>query len=929
MKNSSKTKLVVLLLTMGLLASCNPSTPTSDSGKTTDTSVNPSETTSEGTSTTSETTSEGTSDTSVETTSEETTSEETTSEETTSEETTSEETTSEETTSEETTSETTSEAGVTLAEVVGQLLLKAPAKRGKLLVDGFVEWEYLGPTIAMNTYLGNYAQYGANLYFETEQGGFVYTRAAGETEFVFDEFMEGEGHGVYDYMIYSPFDFVDEDLAVFITETSETDDAFVVSFDLGATNPYVTFYLKVFANLLGIGNFASEITEVNLTLYKDATAFDINAKVNHEGSVYDFKSSVTEFGTHTNEDIENFVKNLPPYEPPTVPEGFTTAVAKLVNDAKTGIALVEVANWSTIEYVGNYTIFEDVFGLQSPYKHLVFNHEGTGYEYYDEGTGYELYKSREGGYTYDNFYTLFDIINDEFLTGAVFASETDTAYEGALNLNAFSYAGKAFSVLTGYGASYSASAVSFAMAKDGTGIVFTVTMGSYTEIVTVSQLGTFKDERIAGIIDGILNPQIDPSIPEGYLTAIKKIADDSAAHNGLLEVEGVGSVEYLGDLVMLRTNTVTGVSELDFNYEGKGYVYLNEGEGFAFAESVNYEFTYDNFYSLFDIINSNLPSAATFVEEDDDSYNGTLTISKLGRYAADAFADLAGLDVHDYSASAASFELAKDGTEITITATIGEDDYVFTVSNLGTFEDDDVLLLIEELINTPLEALTEWPEDLAEILGEDLLAQIPMFPNTVTVEAYRLSEGVELMLGLLPDADPEEAVEAYVELLAGFTPVENTHYYGGDYAYVAPSGEFELVPYYDDWYECVCIDIYFLEPEEAITEFPIDLIKEVTEYDGELPTLEGAFLYEVYDEEELDYGIITLLVYFETEAEATAAIETFLTSLQEDYGFTYGEELVYGEFPGCQNEDFFDVCYFGGEEGEDCYVVMLGFFYEL
>lgn len=904
MKNSSKTKLVVLLLTMGLLASCNPSTPTSDSGKTTDPSVNPSETTSEDTSTTSETTSEGTSDTS-------------------------DETTSEETTSEDTSSETTSEAGVTLAEVVGQLLLKAPTKRGKLLVDDFVEWEYLGPTIAMNTYLGDYAQYGANLYFETEQGGFAYVRGEGETEFVFDEFMEGEGHGVYDYMIYSPFDFVDEDLAGLITETSETDDAFVVSFDLGETNPYVEFYLAAFASVLGIGDFASEITEVNLILYKDATAFDVNAKVNHEGTDYNFEASVTEFGTHTNEDIENFVKYLPPYEPPVAPEGFTTAVAKLVNDAATGIGLVEVANWSTIEYVGNYTIFEDVFGAQSPYKHLVFNNEGTGYNYYDEGTGYELYNSREGGYTYDNFYTLFDIINNEFLTGAIFASETDTAYTGDLKLSAFSYAATAFSVLTGYGSSYSASAVSFELAKDGTGIVFTVTMGTYTEIVTVSQLGSFKDDSIAGIIDGILNPPVDPSIPEGYLTAIKKIADDSAAHNGLLEIEGVGSVEYLGDLVMLTTNNVTGVSVLDFNYEGKGYVYVNEGEGFAFDESVNYEFTYDSFYSIFDIINSNLPSAATFVEEDDDSYNGTITLSKLSKYAATAFASLAGLDYYTYSASAASFELAKDGTEITITATIGEDDYVFTVSNLGTFEDDDVLSLIEELINTPIEALTEWPEDLAEILGEDILAQIPMFPNTATAKAYTLSDGVELMLGLLPDANPEETVEAYVELLAGFTPVENTHYYGGDYAYVAPNGEFELVPYYDGWYECICIDIYFLDAGEEITEFPIDLIKEVTAYDGELPTLEGAFLYEIAYEEELEYGIITLFVYFETEAEATAAIEDFFASLQEDYGFTYGETQVYDEFPGCQDAENFSVCFFGGEEGEDCYVAMLGFFYEI
>lgn len=623
MKNSSKTKLVVLLLTMGLLASCNPSTPTSDSGKTTDPSVNPSETTSEDTSTTSETTSEGTSDTSVETTSEEITSEETTSEETTSEEATSEETASEETTSEETTSEDTSsettsettseEEGVTLAEVVSGLLENAAAKRAKLVIEGFVTWEYLGPTIA----LADYEDYADDLFFETEQGTFYYVEND-QGEFELEEFDDVEGHGVYEYMIYSPYDFIDATFADLLTETSETDDTFVVSFDL--TNEDATFYKQVFAALAGIGSYYSYVTNVELILNKDATAFDINVTA----ATQLFSASVTEFGTHTNEEIENFVKNLPPYEPPVIPEApeeFTNAIETLVEASESHQALVEVPNWADTEYLGDFKMY--ILNYYYEYEEVRFNNEGTGYTYrdYGEGDGFELTGTpQDGGYSYASTYSVFDILNDELLEGAIYMEEDENAYYGFLDLDAFSYAASSFGVITGWGYDTPATEVEFEFAKDGSEITFNAKVGSSSETVIISEVGTLVDTGVDAIIDGIINAPVEPEeeLTEWPAAVVTKLGESIANalpifpgaisasaydYQGALEIgitvaEGTNVDEAVEAYCGILAETFTGIE----NTHGFGgdTSYLSADESFEVVPYIENDFIYIHIFKIGD-----------------------------------------------------------------------------------------------------------------------------------------------------------------------------------------------------------------------------------------------------------------------------------------------------------------------------------------
>ena len=411
--------------------------------------------------------------------------------------------------SEESSEESSEPEEITLEGLLEEVALRALEKRCVVLIPEYAQAECLGPNIYFKEYLGEYASYGQTLMFVNEQGYFYYSRANDEEEFLMDkdEIDLDPTIDIYAEVVYSVYDTVNDDFADLLTLNEEKEDSFLL--DIDATDDSTKGFL---ATLLGYSySDGSAVTEAQVEISKDAS--ELTFTVTIDGT--EESTFVTEFGTHINVELEEFVASVPEYVPPVVPEGFNTAIAKIEEDGANGVGKVVASTGVTYELLSNGIYYKS---YSNGAKQIIFNHDGYGYNYADQGSGYAAVSDPvSGGYNILNsFYTLADLFDGSFADATSFEEETENAYVGTISIDDLgSYALPALASLGGYNtnaASY-IDGLAFSMAKDGTSINITVTLSQadieYT--LAITNLGNFSDAvveaAVAGIIENMNQPE--------------------------------------------------------------------------------------------------------------------------------------------------------------------------------------------------------------------------------------------------------------------------------------------------------------------------------------------------------------------------------------------------------------------------------------
>ncbi len=194
--------------------------------------------------------------------------------------------------------------GPTLDETLALLAQKAATKKAKITIPEYREVEYLGPTVAVYTYLGAYSSNGTVYYFVNEQGYFCYQYANDTLNLV--QFELDPTIDLYADVLYSPYDVINGSFAQSVTLVEETESAFVVDIAL------VNDTKAAIASVLGYNasNY-SKVTAAQATIAKDASAItlDVTYDGNSEPAV------IENFGTHEDADALAFIAAIPPYEP--------------------------------------------------------------------------------------------------------------------------------------------------------------------------------------------------------------------------------------------------------------------------------------------------------------------------------------------------------------------------------------------------------------------------------------------------------------------------------------------------------------------------------------------------------------------------------------------------------------------------------------
>ena len=410
---------------------------------------------------------------------------------------------------------------VTLDDVLAEVEALADEKRCVTNIPDYLITECLGPNIAFRKYLGDYASHGQQLMFVNEQGYFLYVRADDTEEFELNtsEIELDPTIDLYYDVIYSVYDLVDDDFSDLVTLNEETEDSFIVDIDVSGDDT------KGFlAALIGYGYGGySNVSVATVEIAKDASTLTFT--VTYAGTAEN--AFITEFGTHTNEDIEEFVANVPEYVPPVVPEGFLTAIAKVESDGSQGVGKVVSNNGAIYELLSNGTLYKAYINGT---KQVVFNYDGYGYNYADQGEGYAAVEDpKAGGYNILNsFYTLADLFDGYFASAAIFEEETADAYKGTFTINSLGYyAVNALASLGGYNTSAGAyiDGLSFTMPKDGSAMTLTVELSQYDieYELAITDLGNLTDQAVDAIVAGIienLTPPEPASWPSETITSL-------------------------------------------------------------------------------------------------------------------------------------------------------------------------------------------------------------------------------------------------------------------------------------------------------------------------------------------------------------------------------------------------------------------------
>ena len=395
---------------------------------------------------------------------------------------------------------------ITLEGLLDEIALRALEKRCITLIPDYFCVECLGPNIYFKKYLGDAAYIGQSLFFVNEQGFFFYERANDEAEFVMNK-MEIEldpDIDIYAEKVCSIYDVVNDDFADLVTLNEEKENSFLLDIDVSDDN------LKTYLAVLAGHNetWFDGVSEATVEINKDASELTFNITIFQNVTTF----IVTEFGAHTNREIEEFVANVPVYVPPVVPSRFYSAIAKIEQDGSNGVGRVVASNGSVYEYLTNGIYYR----VTPTSKQIIFNHDGYGYHYVDNGSGFEPNADpKAGGYNINSsFYTLEDLFDGNFADAVAFEKETKNNYIGTiskyslgewapgllLNLGGYN------SLLTSY-----LSELSFSMSKDGSAINITVKLNQddieYT--LEISSLGDCYDHDLDLLVADIIESMSD------------------------------------------------------------------------------------------------------------------------------------------------------------------------------------------------------------------------------------------------------------------------------------------------------------------------------------------------------------------------------------------------------------------------------------
>ena len=201
-------------------------------------------------------------------------------------------------------SSSSQQQGPTLDETLALLAQKAASKKAKVTIPEYREVEYLGPSVAVYTYLGAYASNGTVYYFVNEQGYFCYQYANDALNLI--SFELDPTTDLYADVLYSPYDLFNDCFAQSVTLVEETENAFVVDVAL------VNDTKAALASVLGYNasSYAS-VTAAQATIDKDASAITLDVTFNGTSE----PAIIESFGTFEDADALAFIAAIPPYEP--------------------------------------------------------------------------------------------------------------------------------------------------------------------------------------------------------------------------------------------------------------------------------------------------------------------------------------------------------------------------------------------------------------------------------------------------------------------------------------------------------------------------------------------------------------------------------------------------------------------------------------
>lgn len=461
--------------------------------------------------------------------------------------------------SSESESESSEPEELTLEEVLEELQTNALLKRSFVHIPEYLNTECLGPNIFYRAYLDAYASNGQVLEFVNDQGYFLYERANENEEFALDvsSIELDPTIDIYADIRYSVYDVINDDFSNLVTLNEEKEDSFVVDLDVSDD---VT--REGIAALLGYGpSYYDDVGATTVEISKDANT--ITFEVVFDGIPEN--AYVTEFGTHTNAEIEEFVANVPEYIPPVVPDGFLDAIAKIENDGAQGVGKVVSSNGALYELLANGVLYKEYINGS---KQVIFNYDGFGYNYGDQGTGYApVDDPKAGGYNILNsFYTLADLFDGYFADAVLFEEETADAYKGTITKNNLGFYGSsALASLGGYNTSLGGyiDGLAFTMPKDGTAIDITVTASQYDIEYTLSitDLGTLTDQAVDAIVAGIIENLTPPEPASWPSETIASLLAEAGYTDSL--------PEYTGEFTAVDAYTFYGTIYVDITCDDK------------------------------------------------------------------------------------------------------------------------------------------------------------------------------------------------------------------------------------------------------------------------------------------------------------------------------------------------------------------------
>ncbi len=194
--------------------------------------------------------------------------------------------------------------------------------------------------------------------------------------------------------------------------------------------------------------------------------------------------------------------------------------------------------------------------------------------------------------------------------------------------------------------------------------------------------------------------------------------------------------------------------------------------------------------------------------------------------------------------------------------------------------------IIEIYANEPVTPpSTEWPaEDIVSFMNEyGFDGTVPAYSGDyLSVELTDYSDHFDITLELPEDADADDAIATYIaDLGESFTPVDENTYTNG-----------AINIKINSYFGYMFISVYAAESAGTTYDsFPSDLIAEFFP-DTEVPSLDGASIYEGSGETEFGFSEVMIAAAYETDAEALEAYNNYLGAL-EAAGFTpeYGSYI--------------------------------------